>query len=162
MITFDKSDIQRFAVSAVGAITLTAASVFAAAAPVKAAPATLTSAAWQGQVQRQLDAVQDLGRADLSEVRSATLVARFTADGDFAGAALARSSGDNGLDARAVRIANAIDYPALPAGYRGTAQAVTVKLYFGDDAEAVARAQKAQPKVRYAAKGGRTIQFAAR
>jgi hypothetical protein len=37
MFTFDKSDFQRFMVAAVGALTLTAASVVAAAGPAKAA-----------------------------------------------------------------------------------------------------------------------------
>jgi hypothetical protein len=37
MLTFDKSDFQRFMVAAVGALALTAASVIAAAGPAKAA-----------------------------------------------------------------------------------------------------------------------------
>jgi hypothetical protein len=37
MLTFDKSDFQRFMVAAVGALALTAASVVAAAGPAKAA-----------------------------------------------------------------------------------------------------------------------------
>ena len=152
MFNFDKSDIQRIAVSSIGALAMAATSVLAAAGPAKAATtnAPLTVGDWQGSVQRQLDSRQDAMVTDVDKVRNVMIAARFTADGDYAGASLIRSSGDVAIDGQAVRLANRLTYPALPAGYRGRPQLVTLKLFFGNDAAAVQRARKAQVEVDYA------------
>lgn len=132
MITFDKYDVQRFAISAVGAITLSTACVFAAVAPAKAeAPATLS--AWQGQVEQRVARARDMGTAPAA-LTHADVALAFTADGDFAGARLARTSGSRKIDARAVRVASRLVYPQLPATERGLAKDVTLRLYFGDAA----------------------------
>ena len=141
----DKTDIQRIAISSIGAVALTAASVFAAAAPARAAtpnaPATVTD--WQKGVERQLDSTQDAAVLNSTDnrVRKVVMTARFTADGDYAGAQIAQSSGQTAIDRQALRVTNAVKYPPLPAGYRGQPQQVTVRLYFGD-AHAAARAAK--------------------
>lgn len=134
MFNFDTSDIQRFAVSSIGAIALSAACVIGAAGPVKAAtPNTpLTIADWQQQVERKIGSAQE--RDGPARLAQAVVAVRFTAEGDFAGASVARSTGDRALDRRAVRIAQHVSYPALPVGLRGTPRTVTMHLYFGEAA----------------------------
>jgi TonB family protein len=141
----DKTDIQRIAISSIGAVALTAASVFAAAAPARAAtpnaPSTVVD--WQQSVERQLHGVESAAALKSSEGRAHKVVvtARFTADGDYAGAEIVQSSGLAAVDRQALSVANKVAYPALPAGYRGQPQRVTVRLYFGTD-EQVAQAAK--------------------
>jgi len=141
----DKTDIQRIAVSAAGAVVLTAASVFAAAAPVRAeAPhAVQTVADWQQSVERQLHGAESAAvlKATDERVRKVVVAARFTADGDYAGSEIAQSSGATVVDRQALRVADTVDYPQLPEGFRGQPQLVTVRLYFGD-ADKVAEAAK--------------------
>ena len=153
MFNFDKSDIQRVAVSSVGAIALSAACIIGVAGPARAAtpaaPAALTVSDWQNNVERQLDKPARGELADLIDGPSkAELKLTFTADGDYAGAQVVRSTGNRKIDRHAVKIADAITYPGLPAGYRGTAQTVNMNLYFGTEA----------PKVE---KNARAVQFAA-
>lgn len=136
MTTFDKYDVQRIAISAIGAITLSSACVLAAVAPAKAeAPATL--AAWQGQVEQRVARANDMSGAPGALTR-ADVALRFTAEGDFAGARLARSSGSRPIDARAVQVASRVAYPQLPAMMRGSARDVTLRVYFGDAANGAA------------------------
>jgi len=141
----DKTDIQRIAVSAAGAVVLTAASVFAAAAPVRAeAPlAPQTVSAWQQKVERQLSGAENAQvlKATDERVRKVLVEAHFTTDGDYAGAQIAQSSGAAVVDRQALRMVDAVDYPQLPEGFRGQPQRVTVRLYFGD-AEKVAEAAR--------------------
>jgi hypothetical protein len=168
MFTFDQTDFQRTAVSALGAVAVSAAVLFATAAPVKAA--TLppqTTAAWQAQVSDRIAHVSE-GRAvrQPSALTKADVAAHFTADGDFAGATLVKSSGNRDVDARAVRVAGRIAYPPLPQGYRGQAQTVTLHLYFGDVNAAPAYAalqDRAARTIQLAAADGRgATQLAAR
>lgn len=144
MITFDKSDLQRFAISSVGAVAVSAAFLLAAAGPARAATpvAAPTASAWQNQVQRKIETgSHDMRVLDgVGQVKNVTLAAHFTADGDYAGAEIAKSSGMTQLDRRAVQIINHVAYPALPVAYRGQAQTVTMRLYFGNDAQKVADA----------------------
>lgn len=133
MGTFDRHDLQRMAVSATGALALSAACIFGAVAPARAeAPASL--ARWQAQVEHRIAAAP----ADDSEQRApavlhtAEVALHFSAGGDFAGASLARSSGSRALDARAVALAGGLTYPRLPQGVRGATRDVTMRLYFGD------------------------------
>jgi hypothetical protein len=131
MFKFDTSDMQRFAVSAVGALAVSAATLFVAAGPVKAA--TPTVAAWEAQVADKIDAAREPGAVqNPTRMTKAEVAADFTADGDFAGARLARSSGNRVIDGRALKVANRIAYPPLPAGLRGTPQTIRLNLYFGD------------------------------
>ncbi|HMI20318.1 MAG TPA: hypothetical protein VK533_12300, partial [Sphingomonas sp.] len=91
MFNFDKSDFQRFAVSAVGALALTAASVVAAVGPAKAASynAPLTVQDWQASVENRLDTIYEATTVyQPQHLAVATVAVRFTADGDYAGAAL--------------------------------------------------------------------------
>ena len=153
MFGFEKSDFQRFAVSSVGAVAVSSAFLLAAAGPAKAArPADpVSTAEWQKQVERQInDSNDDLKVLDGStKVHNVTLAARFTADGDYAGAAVAKSSGNTQLDRKAVQIAARVKYPVLPVGYRGQPQTVTMRLFFGNDAAQVAKAAARTP-VQYA------------
>ena len=133
----DKTDIQRIAISSLGAVALTAASFFAAAAPVRAeapnAPATVAD--WQQGVERQLHGSEDAAATKTSKGRGHKVVvaARFTADGDYAGSQIAQSSGVAAIDRQALSVADHVAYPALPGGYRGQPLQVTVRLYFGTD-----------------------------
>ncbi len=160
MFNFDKSSIQRFALASVGAIALSAACVLGAVGPAMAASPAGDVAAWQAKVANQLDGTQAAADA-AGSVRSVTLAARFTADGDYAGAELARSSGDPRLDRQAVAIARGVAYPRLPESRRGAAQTVTVKLYFGNDTRQIARAIR-KDTVQVARNDVAGTQFAAR
>ena len=155
MFNFDKIDTQRLVVSGLGAVAMTLASLTVAAAPVNAAtlnaPATLAD--WQAQVERQLDRIEDISNiAPDTQTREVTLATAFTADGDYAGARVIQSSGNRAVDAHAVQVAGNVKFPALPAGYRGKPQTVTVKLYFGKDAvlAAATAGRKSQNGARFA------------
>jgi len=133
MFTLPQSEFQRIAVSAIGAVLLTATCVIGAAAPVRAA--SLESLpAWTAAVQSRVAAVPASADQRLrpATLRSADVALRFTADGRYAGASLARSSGDGAIDAEAVKVANRVRYPRLPESVRGHDQEVALKLYFGD------------------------------
>jgi outer membrane biosynthesis protein TonB len=149
MFKFEKSDFQRFVVSSVGAVAVSSAFLLAAAGPAKAASpaAPVSTAEWQKQVERQISDSNDNLRMieGSTKVHKVTLAARFTADGDYAGAAVASSSGNLRLDRTAVRIASQVNYPTLPAAYRGQPQTVTMRLFFGNDAAQVARAVARTP-----------------
>ena len=166
MFNFDKSDFQRFAVSSVGALAVSATCLFGAVAPVKAAtPVAPTVQAWAKNVGAQLsDSNGDKALDGTTKVFKVVLAARFTADGDYAGAALAQSSGNAKVDRRAVQVANQVNYPLLPTNYRGQPQTVTMRLFFGTDAEAVMRAAANQPiQLAFApAAGGAGTRMAAR
>jgi outer membrane biosynthesis protein TonB len=133
MFMFDKTDLQRFAVSTVGALALSAACIGAAIAPAKAAAAPLTTTDWQESVARKVENVRERNVvANPSKLTKAEVAVHFTAAGDFAGATMARSTGSKVLDQRAIRVAHMVDYPVLPAGYRGAPRTVRMNLYFGN------------------------------
>ena len=145
MFNFDKSDFQRFTVSAFGALALTAASVVAAVAPAKAAAynSPLTVQDWQSRVERRIKNVREpMMVYQPWHVAVATVAVRFTADGDYAGTAVTKSSGERLIDNRALSIARAIRYPALPEGFRGNPATVRMTLYFGDGAEEAEQAAR--------------------
>lgn len=135
------TNFKSFTISAVGALAMSAACVFAAVGPAKAATiaAPLTVADWQAKVESRIGQVRE-GRDSYqpSALAAAQVAIAFTAEGDFAGATLARTSGDRQLDARAVKVARTLHYPALPAGYRGVPATVRMVLYFGQGSEAEA------------------------
>jgi TonB family protein len=146
MFNFDKSDFQRFAVSSVGALAVSAACLFGAVGPAKAAtPASATE--WQQQVESKISTPgDDLGSFNGAKgVQKVTLAANFTSDGRFAGAQVAQSSGIKGLDYHAKQILRRIHYPALPAAYRGQPTTVTMRLFFGNDSAEVAEAVRRDP-----------------
>jgi len=135
----DKSDMQRFLVSAIGAVAVSATCVGAAIAPAKAADrnAPLTVAQWQARVESRIDNAPE---GDLvyqpQALAISTVAVNFTADGDYAGTQLAKSSGDQLVDNRALHIARTVRYPAMPEGFRGVRTQVRMTIYFGPDAEA--------------------------
>lgn len=137
---FNKSDIQRFVISSVGAVALSATCIIGAVGPAKAAtvPAPLTVQDWQRTVEYRIETLhEDRKVYQPQQMTASNVTVRFTADGDFAGAVVARPSGDRELDTRALKVARAIAYPALPAGFRGTPALVHMTLYFGNSAEAM-------------------------
>lgn len=167
MFTFDKHDLQRFAVSSVGAVALSAACIFGVAGPVRAATpnAPLTITDWQQVVEHRLEGLGAVP-SDSNEVRETVIAVRLTADGDFAGAAIARSSGDRAIDREALAVARDATYPALPASYRGHERMVMARIFSGTSAEAVeaerAKARRAA-NVRYAgADTGARVRIAAK
>ena len=170
MFNFDKTDLQRFAVSSVGAVALSAACILGVSAPVRAATpnAPVTVADWQGAVERQIDSGMDAYslRMDAGKPVETVLALRFTAEGDYAGATVAKSSGKASLDAHAIKVARQVSYPALPAGYRGQPQTVAMRLVFGlarDGAEASAMQDRPNAIVQIAsAKIGNGTQVASK
>lgn len=157
MFTFDKSDFQRFAVSSVGALAVSAACLFGAVGPAKAESAAPTAAEWQKQVEYRISSSDDnLSAMDGSnKVQKVTLAANFTADGKFAGVQVAQSSGMKGLDFHAKQIARRVHYPALPAAYRGQPETVTMRLYFGNDSDEVAKTiRRERPQFAWSSEGG--------
>ena len=168
MFGFDKIDKQRVMISSIGALAVSATCVLAAVGPAKAATlnAPLTIADWQRAVQTRIERMQEARDVYQPPKLTVSEVAvNFTADGDYAGATLAKSSGDRLVDARAVRVASALRYPALPQGYRGAPVTVRVALYFGSGIDAMAAYDRLQnqPDVQLAgARPGNGIQTAAR
>lgn len=143
---FDKTDIQRFLVSAIGALAVSTTCVVAAVGPAKAADrsAPLTVTQWQAKVESRIENMPEgtLGYQPQALTVS-TVAVNFTAEGDYAGVKLTKSSGDHLVDNRAMTIARAVRYPAMPEGFRGMPTQVRMTLYFGPDAEAaVARDKK--------------------
>ena len=141
MFSFDKTDFQRFAVSTVGALALSATCVIAAVGPAKAAShnAPLTVADWQNNVADRIASAHEATTVyQPSKLATSEVAVNFTADGDYAGATLAKSSGNHMVDARAIQVARSIRYPALPEGFRGAPATVRMVLYFGEGASAQA------------------------
>jgi TonB family protein len=133
MFTFNTTNAQRFAVSALGALALTATCVGAAVAPANAAAVPATIDAWQDRVEAQIASRADLGAVRMAPDKraEAVLAVRFTAEGDYAGAEIVRSTGSKALDRHALQVAGKIDYPLLPDAARGRPLTVAMRLYFG-------------------------------
>jgi outer membrane biosynthesis protein TonB len=157
MVKFDGTDMQRFAVSSIGALVLSAACVTAAVGPAKAATAAdqpLSVDAWKHKVQSRLDRVSE---PTMVYQPAKTVVSQvaviFAANGELASTILAKSSGDRLVDARALHVARGVHYPAMPEGYRGLPTVVRMTLYFGEDAEAAAirDQKKAEQNIQLAA-----------
>lgn len=158
MFHFDTIDFQRIAVSSAGALLLSAACVVAAVNPVRAAEpnAPLTISDWQQNVNRQIDKNLRVPTNFDRKLAATAVSVVLDADGEFDGASVAQSSGSSAVDREAVRVAGAIDYPALPAGLRGRPQQVTMQVYIGTDANEVQGANQ-----RLAARSTDRIQTAA-
>jgi TonB family protein len=94
-------------------------------------PATID--AWQDRVETQIATATDPVslRMESGKRSEAVLAVRFTAEGDFAGADIARSTGSKVLDRHALQVAAHIKYPPLPESARGRPQTVAMRLYFG-------------------------------
>jgi TonB family protein len=134
MFTFDTTDLQRLAVSTLGAVALSATCIGAAIAPSRAAtPIAAAATAWQAAVERKLDARTDAFSLHMpSGKRTEAVVAiRFAADGTFASADIARSTGNRALDRHALNVASKLDYPLMPEPLRGKPQTVAMRLFFG-------------------------------
>ncbi|WP_380874867.1 hypothetical protein ACFB49_01840 [Sphingomonas sp. DBB INV C78] len=136
MLSFDAIDLQRIAVSSAGALLLSAACVIGAVGPARAAEpnAPLTVGDWQRDVNQQIDANLRAPASYRGEAKAATVKLSFDANGNFDGAKVAKSSGSSAIDREAVRVANAIAYPALPEGLRGEAQIMKMQVSFGSAA----------------------------
>jgi TonB family protein len=146
MFHFDTSDIQRVAVSAIGALLLSTACVVGAVGPAKAATADApaTMSAWQDHVEQQIDGTLRSPLAFFPNgMAVATVNVRLAADGSVSDVKLAHSAGSRVLDREALRTAKAIRYPALPGRLGQKENVVALKLFFGRDAQAVAPALKA-------------------
>ena len=129
--------IKTFALSSLGAIALSATCIFAAVGPAHAANAPFTIGDWQHVVSDKVSNAADpvAGRLRPGKALETMLALHFTAGGDYAGASIARSSGDAGLDRHAIAVADRTAYPALPAGYRGQPQTVILRLAYGSEQE---------------------------
>ena len=141
MTTIDLAEARRLAVSAIGALVLSATCIAGAVAPARAAEATtpnapLTVADWQADVGSQLDARLQLPPYALAHRHHllASVDVSFDRDGSFSGATIGQKSGVRAIDAQVVRIARGIAYPPLPLGFRGRPQTVTLQAYFGEAA----------------------------
>ena len=140
MITFSRNDIQRMTVSAFGALLVSTACIGAAVFPAKAADITVSTAAdWQTEVERRIDNAMLTPASRHQGVVMAEVVMRFDAQGNFRSATLGKTSGDADVDQEALRVANAIHYPALPAHLQGKSQRVAKQIFFGNDREKVLR-----------------------
>ncbi|WP_157219767.1 energy transducer TonB family protein [Flavisphingomonas formosensis] len=133
MVTFDKSDFQRFATASVGALLLSAACIVGAVAPARAAErnAPLTVQDWKMDVERQIDATLRTPSLEGRDHAAATVAIHFDADGKADTIAISKSSGIASADAEALRTANRVAYPALPSGLRGRPQTIAMMVYFG-------------------------------
>jgi TonB family protein len=147
MFKFDKSDVQRIAVSSVGAMALSAACIFGVAGPAHAETAQVKT--WKNAVEKQLDADGPVTGAN-DKVSEARVAVRFDSEGRYAGATLVKSSRDEEFDRVALRTARTLDYPALPAA----GQTVVVRLLNGASSQRVAMERtKEAMAVQFAAAG---------
>jgi TonB family protein len=133
MVMFSTTNARRLTISALGALALTATCVGAAVAPADAAAVPATIDAWQDRVEAQIASRADFvsQRLPAGKRSEAVLAVRFTAEGDYAGADIARSTGSKVLDRHALQVAANIKYPPLPDSARGRPQTVAMRLYFG-------------------------------
>lgn len=157
MFNFDRTDFQRVAVSAMGALIVSTACITAAVGPARAAaPAAANISVWQRQVERRIDAtLLDVAPDQPGASTVATVRLAFDAEGDFDGAKLVGSTGSALQDAEALRTATRIAYPALPATMQGKRQAVTMKIGFGmsrAQVRAQTNAERTRPAVQIAAR----------
>ncbi|MBV9843379.1 MAG: TonB family protein [Sphingomonadaceae bacterium] len=132
---FDRIDFQRIVTAAAGAAILSTACIGAAVAPAKAADvAPLTVSDWQKSVDKQIDRTLRFpsGVAAMDGHAIATVAVKFDDHGGFDGASIAKSSGNEAIDAEALRTARTIRYPVLPSGLRGRAQTVSMQLLFAE------------------------------
>ncbi len=153
MFNFDKVDLQRVAVSSVGAIALSAACILGVAGPAHAG----TVDQWKSAVEQQLDAATPAAIVNEAKRPAETdLAVRIDANGRYVGASILRSSGDKMLDQGALLAARRTRYQPLPAGY----SSVTMRILHDASATTVAAARLQDPKTaQYAANG--TVGFKA-
>lgn len=156
MVQFDRKDMERLAVSSVGAVALSAACLFAALAPAKAsaANAPMSVTAWQQKVESRIDHVREQpGTPTLKNGVAVSQVAvRLSPEGKILDASIARSSGNRRIDLQAICVARGVRYPALPESFRNAPTTVRMTLYFGPNAEAeLARDMKKSETIQLAA-----------
>ena len=140
MTGFDRHDMQRLAVSAMGALLISTACIAAAVSPAKAADLTTapSAVAWQAQVERKIDNEMRTPSSVTNRVVMAEVAMRFDSAGHFETATLRNSSGMTEVDREALRIANSIQYPVLPTHLQGKPQSIAMQIFFGNDGNAVA------------------------
>lgn len=166
MFNFDRSRLRRFAIASIGTVAFTTMFVGAAVAPASAATVISTADDWQKAVERQLESRRDeiSLRLEPGKRSEAVLAVRFTPEGDYAGATIARSTGKRMLDRHALQVADNIDYPRLPESMRGKQQTVAMRLYFGraDTPEQFSQMQRDLKSVRIAVAEGAANTVAAK
>ena len=144
MFNFDKVDLQRVAVSSLGAIALSAACILGVAGPAHAA----TVDQWKGAVEQQLDAASTAAVGNLAKRPVETdLAVRVDANGHYVGASIVRSSGDPMLDRSALFAARETAYQPLPAGYSSVTMRI---LHDASPATVAAERDKDARAVQYA------------
>jgi hypothetical protein len=142
MTTITRSDIQRVAVSAFGALLVSTACIGAAIFPAKAAEETFSTAAgWQTEVEKRIDNALQSPTAQSPKVVMAEVAMKFDERGAFRSATLLKSSGIEAVDREAVRTANALRYPDLPVYLQGKPQNVAMQIFFGNQQAGVSEAQ---------------------
>lgn len=140
MITFTFDDVQRVTVSALGALLISTACIGMAVGPARAGEITVSTASdWQTEVERRIDDAMNSPVTRSNDVAMAEVVMHFDERGSFRSASLGKSSGRGAIDQEALRVANAISYPALPVHLQGKPQRVAMQLFFGSDAAKVNR-----------------------
>lgn len=160
MFTFDKIDLQRTAVSALGAVILSATSIFAVAAPAKAAePVNLSS--WQSDVSGKLDSGLATANAKWKGDKDATVRVALNGEGKVVSVGMLKSTGSAALDKVAMETAGAVDYPALPGTLAGKPTTVAVKLFFTSSEQRRQEALRAAAKDQAFAYARQTTRFAA-
>ena len=136
MFAFTRSDVQRIAVSAAGALLFStvciggAVAPASAATPVQAAPATFD--AWQRDTAQRIDS--DLSPAQSMQApapRTAQLGIMVAADGRVFAPVLLQSSGSRRIDRQLLRRAAVLTLAPLP-GDRATALPVVLRVSLRD------------------------------
>lgn len=140
MVTFTSNDLQRFTISALGALAISAVCIGAAIFPAEAAEAKpATAGGWQAEVEHRIDAVMQSPVARSNSVVMTEVAMHFDDRGQFRSASLARPSGISAVDQEALRVANTLRYPALPAHLQGKPRTVAMQIFFGNDGAKVRR-----------------------
>ncbi len=130
------------------AATVTALAIAAVPTPASAkafAAAPATAAAWQVNVEKQIDATLQMPSVALAnrDHAIAQVRVRFNAEGEARSITLAQSSGDEAVDAEALRTAHAVRYPLLPVSLRGQNRSIVMQVYLADGTSAT-HAQEAK------------------
>lgn len=156
MFGFDRHEIQRLTVSALGALMVSTACVVATVSPVKAAePVAQSARSWQTEVEQRIDHELKTPRIGSVGVRVAVVAMRFDEAGNFASASIRKSSGIAAVDQEALRVANKLSYPALPTYLQGRPQTVAMQFHFGDRENEVLQSTKQARDIAVAKAEGR-------
>lgn len=144
MTSITRHDIQRVAVSAIGALLISAACIGAAVFPVKAAETGVSTATeWQAEVEKRIDRELRSPFANSNAVTMTGVAMHFDDRGNFRSATLEKSSGVSAIDREAIRVARTIRYPALPTYLQGKRNRIEMRIFFGNSAQKLQRERDA-------------------